>query len=243
MTRDDLNGVLVAALVHMLLAFAMLMAPKRLHKGPQWVEVDVRKAKEVVTPPLPPPEVKAPPPPPTAPVPNQEPPKEPPKNVEPVKPIFGLTDSSTTTGDSSFSVQTGNTTIADPHAPRPKDVKPVQPLPAAPAGYAPAPVFKAASPLEITEEAQTDESACQIPDRLYPEELREQGLEGDTQLKVQIDATGKVINARILRGPHKTLDELARMWMKTHCRFKPAKSNKGPIPVEIVYTYHWEIAR
>ena len=204
-------------------------------------------SKKVPPPPPPPPEppkkVKRepkPPEPPKAPIPNETP-KEPPK--EPAKPVFGVSMSSTTTGDSSFAVPVGNTTITDPkNTGRPHDVRPLPPPPPA---SAPAPMFKPASPLEVKDYPEVDEASCTPPSRYFPEDLRDQGVEGETQLRVEISEAGKVMGVRVLGGPHKTLNDLAAQWMKTRCRFpKPARNTAGkPVPFVITYRFKWEIER
>ena len=81
----------------------------------------------------------------------QEPPKEPPK------PVFGVTMSSTTEGDSSIAVPVGNTTMIDPAK---SGHGPVVPLPAAPPAAAQAPEYKPVSELYIKKMPEIDADAC-----------------------------------------------------------------------------------
>jgi TonB family protein len=257
-------GALGSLLLHCVLALVLILAhvprPKPL---PQLIQVDVRKPPPPVavpTPPSPPPQETPPPPPPPpkqvrvrqpqppappqAPIPNETP-KEPPKTppAEPPKPVFGVSMASTTEGESSFAVNVGNTTVADPKNTAPKEE--VRPLPPAPPGSAPASVFRPASPLEIAEDPKLDDSSCEIPPELYPDEPRELGIEGETILRVEISEQAKVVGVRVIRGAHKQLDELAVRWVKTRWRIRSPARNKSkqPVPYAITYKYRWELTR
>ncbi|MCA1664142.1 MAG: energy transducer TonB, partial [Myxococcales bacterium] len=110
LSKPDLAAVVVALAAHAGIAYGLAHVRARPPQTPRWVEVEMRKHEpppppKIEMPPPPPPERKVIPkkakvvvPPPVAPPPNAEPPKEPPK--EPVKPVFGVTMSSTTEGDS-----------------------------------------------------------------------------------------------------------------------------------------------
>lgn len=257
-------GALGSLLFHCVFALVLVLThvprPKPL---PQLIQVDVRKPPPppvaVPTPPPPPPKETPPPPPPPkqvrvrqpqppappqAPIPNETP-KEPPKTppAEPPKPVFGVSMASTTEGESSFAVNVGNTTVADPKNTAPKEA--VRPLAPAPPGSAPGSVFRPASPLEIKDYPRLDDNSCQVPEELYPEEMREQGIEGDTVLRVEISEHAKVVGVRVMRGPHKMLNEFAITWMKTHCRVLSAARSKGnqTVPAVIPFTFHWQIVR
>jgi protein TonB len=255
-------GALGSLLLHCVFALALVLwhvpRPSLL---PQIIQVDVKKPAPpppvVATPPLPPPKETPPPPPkpvrvrqpqppapPQAPIPNETP-KEPPKTppAEPPKPVFGVSMASTTEGESSFAVNVGNTTVADPKNTAPKEA--VRPLAPAPPGSAPASVFRPASPLEIKDYPRFDDNSCQVPEELYPEEMREQGIEGDTILRVEISDQAKVVGVRVVRGPHKMLNDFAITWMKTRCRVLSAARSKTnqTVPTAINYTFHWQIVR
>ena len=257
-------GALGSLLLHCVFALALVLAhvqrPKPL---PQLIQVDVRKPPQpvAVPAPLPPPPKETPPPPPPPPkqvrvrqpqppAPPQAPisnetPKEPPKTppAEPPKPVFGVSMASTTEGESSFAVNVGNTTVADPKNTAPKEA--VRPLPPAAPSSAPASVFRPASPLEIEKDVDLDDNACDIPHELYPDEPRDQGIEGETILRLAISEQGKIVGVRVLSGPHKLLNELAAMWMKTRCRVRsPARNKyKQAVPREITFTVHWQLDR
>jgi TonB family protein len=167
--------------------------------------------------------VRRPPTPAKAPPPNQTP-KTPPK--APPKPVFGVTMSSTTEGDSSFTVPTGNTTVADPRGPRTKGPPP-PPLPPAPHV---APTFVPASPLDISAEAELEEDLLsQMP---YPEgEAKNLGIEGETHLRVEIDERGHVHGVSVVKSvgggaAGAALDRLAQKTVMKY-RFKPARDKAG----------------
>ena len=252
MTWNDLNTLLAALLIHILGGWGLLRLGRiQRQKPPQVIQVDVRK-KEVPKPPAPPPPPKVEPPPPPkakapkplpvpqAPLPNETP-KEPPKpSAEPPKPLFGASLSSTTTGDSTFSVPVGNTTVGDPKntAKKGEEVKPLTAVP----GAQPGPVFKPASALEIKVEPEEVEGTCRIP---YPRgEAYQLGIEGDTVLRVEIEASGKVHNVKLVKGVGYGLDEAAVEALRRRCRFEPARNTAGQaVPYVITYTYHWEMER
>jgi protein TonB len=147
---------------------------------------------------------------------------------------------STTEGGAGFAVPVGNTTTADPKTAG--KLPHVAPLPAAPPSAPVAPVFRPASALEVKREPDVDEESCRIP---YPDgEAKDQGIEGDTLLRVEIDERGKVHGVRMLRGVGHGLDEAAMRAMKYKCRFGPARDGANkPVPFVITYTYHWVIDR
>lgn len=236
-----------AFVLHAALAFGIAKVPQHL-KQKKLVEFKVNK----VAPP-----VKAPPPPPPPPPPEPEPPKpkakkpevakapipnttkpppEPPKT--PPKPVFGVSMDSTTTGDSSFTVPVGNTTMADPKAPRPAG--PVQPLGPAPPAAQPAPQWKPATEAEIARAPEFEDGSC---DAQYPDgEAKQAGVEGETVLRVEIDESGKVHGARVLKGVGHGLDEIALKLVKTKCRYSAAVNKAGkPVPFVITHYVTWKI--
>lgn len=246
-SRTDLNAFLAAMLLHAGFAFALVKVSRSPPKGPNIVELDIRKKEPPPKPaaplppeePPPPPKLKAPKAQPKvqAPIPNQAP-KEPPKEPPPV--VTGISADSVTDGPGvAFNV--GNTTIGDPnHAP--KKAEEIRPLPPAPPAAVPGPVFKPASALEIKSEPDWDEESCRVP---YPDgPAKDEGIEGDTMLRVEIDERGKVHDVKKLKGVGHGLDEQAIKAIKYKCRFGPAKNTAGkPVPFTITYVYHWVIER
>src|SRR5262249_28170077 len=159
------------------IALGLARVRERPREEPKVVEVDVRRVPPPEPPQLTPPEPPKPPPPepsrkggrkqkaivtppPPAPPPNADPPpqkNDPPK--EPPNPVFGVTMDSTTTGDSSFSVAVGNTTMIDPSKSGKHDGKAPVPLPAAPPGP-PKPEYKPVSELAIKTMPDIDTESC-----------------------------------------------------------------------------------
>src|SRR6185369_4530464 len=146
LSKPDLVAVVAALAAHAGIAYGLAHVPERPPHRPSWVEMEIKKHEAP-----PPPKIEMPkPPPPVAPPPNAEPTKEPPK--EPPKPVFGVTMSSTTEGDSSVAVPVGNTTMIDP---KNSGKGPVVPLPAAPPPAA-KPEYKPVSELYIKKMPEID---------------------------------------------------------------------------------------
>jgi len=177
-------------------------------------------------------------PPPTPPPPNAKPPPEPPK--EPPKPVFGVTMSSTTEGDSSMAVPVGNTTMIDPA----KSGKgPAVPLPAAPPPP-PKPSYQPVSELYIKKMPDIDSDACGRTIQ-YPAEAEQLGVEGDVKLRVELDDKGHVHGIKVLSGLGHGLDQAAVYALTHRCKFTPAIATDGK-PVAYVipsYVFHFEIPR
>ncbi len=246
-------GLVGGLLLHVALGWGLVMLGLRPPaRAATVVQIDVRRPPP--PPPPPPPKIETPPPkvePPKpkpapkvqklqAPIPNQTPPKDVPPPAEPPRRVFGLTEQSTTTGDSTFSVPTGNSTVANPSE-KGKGEK-VQPLPAAPPQAASAPVFKAASALEVKTEPEVDEGSCQFD---YPDgEAKQAGIEGDTLLRVEIDERGKVHGVKVLKGVGHGLDDVAMYVMRHKCHFTPARNSAGQgVAFVITYKYNWVLDR
>ena len=72
----------------------------------------------------------------------------------------------------------------------------------------------------------------------YPEEAKRAAIEGDVVLSIDIDETGKVTAAKVLRGPGYGLNEAARdaifKW-----KFKPATKSGTPTATTVPFTYHF----
>jgi protein TonB len=220
---------------------------------PSVVEVDMRKPPappppkiEAPPPPKPPeppprkvvPIKKAAPPPPQAPPPNAEPPKEPPK--DPPKPVFGVTMSSTTEGDSSFSVPVGNTTMIDP---KKSGKGPAVPLPAAPAAPA-KPEYKPVSELYIKSMPDIDSEACGKSVQ-YPAEAEQLGIEGTVHLRIELDEKGKVHGLKVTSGLGHGLDDAAKYALTHRCKFSPAVATDGKAVPYVIndYKFNFEIPR
>jgi periplasmic protein TonB len=258
LSRIDIIAAFSALALHAGIAYGLAKMPIRETPKNTVVEVDVRKKVLPPEPPkLTPPEPPKPPepeppkkvvmkqknivtPPPSTPPPNATPPKEPP--AEPPKPVFGVTMSSTTEGDSSFSVPVGNTTMIDPSKSA-KTTGPVAPLPAAPAGPAKA-EYKPVSELYIKTMPDIDSDACGKTIQ-YPAEAEQLGIEGDVKLRVSLDEKGHVHDVKVLSGLGHGLDQAAMHALKHKCRFSPAIATDGKaVPYVIpAYVFHFEIPR
>lgn len=197
----------------------------------------VEEKKEAPKPPPPPP----PPPPQPKPRPKITKPidltKPQPKAPQEVKPVeepkqnlpppvnFGV-DASLTTGQGSFSVQTGSTAMADPELV--KKQKKLAEAPSAPKEFAPVPTARVTRMPELMADHK-------VP---YPEEARKAGIEGKVVLQLDIDDRGKVVKAKVIKGAGYGLDEAA-MKAAYMFRFKPAIAEGQPVPVRILYTYRF----
>ncbi|HZS38166.1 MAG TPA: TonB family protein [Polyangia bacterium] len=259
-SRDDLIAAVCALTAHVAVAFALIsMPPPPARSAVSTVEVDVRKK---LPPPPPvetkvePPKIEPPkpeprkviarikpmaPPPVQAPPPNQEPPKDPPK--DPPKPVFGMTMSSTTDGESSVAMHVGNTTMIDP-AKSGKHTGPVAPLPAQAAPPPPKPSYAPVSDLYIKTMPEIDDDACGRAIE-YPREAEQLGIEGTVKLRVALDEKGHVHDIKVTSGLGHGLDQAAMFALKYKCRFSPAIATDGkPVPYVISeYKFNFEIPR
>ncbi|HWE28153.1 MAG TPA: energy transducer TonB [Polyangia bacterium] len=247
LSKPDLVAIVAALAAHAGIAYGLAHVPERPPHRPEWVEVEMRK--HVPPPPpkieLPPPpeppkpkKIKIAPPPPVAPPPNTKPPEEPPK--EPPKPVFGVTMSSTTEGDSSMAVNVGNTTMIDP---KNSGHGPAVPLPAAPPPQA-KPEYKPVSELYIKKMPDIDADACGRTIQ-YPSEAEQLGIEGDVKLRIELDDKGHVHGIKVLSGQGHGLDQAAVYALTHKCKFTPAIATDGK-PVSYVipsYVFHFEIPR
>jgi protein TonB len=250
----DLVATLVALFAHAVIAYGLLHIPVRHPIVRKVVEFDVRRPAPRPTPITPPPPKVEPPPPPrrlavrvkpvisppvATPPPNTTPKETPP---EPPKPVFGVTTSSTTDSDSTFSVPVGNTTMIDPSRSA-KGTGPVAPLPAAP--IVPAkPEYKPVSELYVKEMPDIDAEACGRMAH-YTAEAEQLGIEGEVKLRVALDEKGAVHDIKVLAGLGHGLDEEAVRTLRHRCKFKPAIGTDGK-PVAFVissYTFHFEVPR
>lgn len=183
------------------------------------------------TPPPPPPkvaQVQPPPkvtPPPNVPPPNVPPPNEPPPpDAKPAPIKIGISLSSTTEGGG-FAVGVGNTQYgkADEKAADPKEVRPY----AAPPDAKKAP-FVPASRVSKQPAVRKEAKAT------FTSLARREGVEGSVILRVKIDATGKVVGVKVIKGLGYGLDESAveAMWKYL---FAPATLDGEPVGTEISF--------
>ena len=70
------------------------------------------------------------------------------------------------------------------------------------------------------------------PDAMFSEEARKQKVGGNVLVYLQVDANGRPMHARVLRGIGLGLDEKALEAVRQY-RFKPAMENGRPVAVEM----------
>lgn len=247
-------GLAVAVAIHAGVVGALLGVDPTWFIGKDTV-VEMEVAEK-----LPPPEIRPdPPPPPPEPAPppkivprrlaSSEPirkavPLPPPPNQEPppnpteAPPVFGVTMSSVVSGDSAMAVPVGNTTMT-------KERKPptaVAPAPYAAEGTGPfAPVseiYIATMPVKISE-ANSEE--------IYPPEAKKMGIEGKVELRLGIDETGRVKEAKVLKVTPEGYDFEVRAraaLLAQLIKFSPAKTSDGKaVPFRITYIYRFELGQ
>lgn len=70
----------------------------------------------------------------------------------------------------------------------------------------------------------------------YPDKLRSAGIEGSVVLTIAVDASGSVVAAKVIQGPHPGLNDAALQAIRKF-RFKPAIKNGEAVSTEVRYTY------
>lgn len=250
----DLITLTGAVALHAGLAFLLFRTPAPKQRGPQVLELVVKRPPPPPAPPLTPPApsrpIPEPPrkvipkrravvtPPPVTPPPNAVRLKEPP--LEPPKPVFGVTMDSVSDGASSFSVPVGNTVMIDP-ATSGRPTGPIAPLPPAPPPERP---YKPVSALYIKTMPDIDAEECGrgIP---YPQQARDLGIQGDVILRIELDEKGHVHGAKVLTGLGYGLDQAAIHALKFKCKFTPAIASDGSPASYVIpsYTFHFELPR
>jgi len=70
----------------------------------------------------------------------------------------------------------------------------------------------------------------------FPERARDLGIEGRVQLELTIDANGRVVKVKLLKGLHPLLDASAQKAARK-MRFVPATVNGTAVKVKIKYTF------
>lgn len=173
---------------------------------------------------------------PKPPIPTPTPPAaEPPKtSAKPVPAASGVSEKSTTTGESSVTAPVGNTTLGDPtqnpKTPPPKQAPSGQGPPGAPMG-----------PVSVAQVSKLPQKQGECPPfdprTLYTEAAKEQGVEGKVVLEVIVDESGRVTQAKVIKGLGFGLDEAAVKVMKQLCRFLPAEMNGQKVAVKIPYSF------
>lgn len=204
------------------------------------VEVKEPPPPEPEPPPPPPPEpepmpakpvVKAPPP--TKPEPPPEPESRPPPRV------VGLSLDSTTAGGGGPAFAVGNTQTGKTAdvAVAPEEVPAEAPPEAAPD---PSP-NRVARSLPRAGVARTLAKRVRESKPPYPEMLKQQGIEGDVTVYVEIDATGRVVSAKIVRpSPYPEFNEVALPFVRTE-QYEPATRDGVPVPSSLSFTIRFRL--
>ena len=79
----------------------------------------------------------------------------------------------------------------------------------------------------------------QFVEATYPDEAFAQGVEGKVLLLLDVDETGKVTNAQVLRPAGYGFDEAA-VAAALQFQFSPAEDENGPVPVQLEFEYGFE---
>ena len=90
-------------------------------------------------------------------------------------------------------------------------------------------------PVLDTQPAPVDAS---VPAEAYPQEARDADFQGSVVLKILIDETGRVRDAKVLKDPGHGLGEAAVRTVLTHFRFRPM-----PVAAWWTYTVTYELPR
>jgi protein TonB len=187
--------------------------------------------------PKPQPKVAKAEPPPTPTPPPEEPPKAPPPR------IVGLSLESTVEGAGGPAFAVGNTLDGT------TDTRAVDPSKVVPGGTGPkdAPPTPVAGPNQVATRLPvggvkiTQAARKRAVEPVYPETLKAQEIEADVPVIVKLDATGRVIDVKVVRpSAYPEFDEAAREAAFKEV-FEPATKDGVPIPFTITYTYRFRI--
>jgi len=233
---NALAGALSASFHAALLAGLLAAAPAPRPRG-EVVTVEIEEARPPPAPPAPEPEerprvaVARPRPVPVKPSALPPPPNQPPPaDAAPAKktPIRVGVSLSATTGVGGIAAPVGNTLYGKPpeRAPDPAEVKPYR-------SDAYAPPTRVQKLPELLE--------CSPPKSEYPEEARKAGFEGTVRLRVVVDESGRVVEARALNDPGKGLGQAAPLIARKYCRFRPAQLDGRAVATEVPMTLPFEL--
>jgi protein TonB len=175
-----------------------------------------------------------------APPPPAPPPVAPPK-AKPVR-VVGLSLESTAgEGGDGPSFAAGNTRMGETaeKAVAPKDIT------GAPKGDSQAPESgtgnKTASRIPVAGVKYTQPKRKNPKPPPYPATLKSQGIEGDVTVLVSLDASGKVLSAKVIKGaPYPEFEEAAKAAALAE-EFEPALRDGVPIPYTLSYTYRFRL--
>ncbi|NOZ86870.1 MAG: TonB-dependent receptor [Deltaproteobacteria bacterium] len=77
-------------------------------------------------------------------------------------------------------------------------------------------------------------------DAKYPEQAFEAGLEAVVKLEILVGSNGKVEKAKVVQPAGHGFDEAAVQAL-LHYEFEPARTKNGPVPVTIMFDYHFTL--
>jgi len=225
-------GALVVSLVaHIAAVWSMPLTAKPRERT---LALEVKMNFEEPPPePEPPPELPEPEPPPTPPKPkvalppppNDDTPPPPETPEPPPEIVVGATPESVSENGAGPAIQVGNTLVAEgaKKAVDPTTVKPIT-GPTAP----PAPVLTEAS------------VRSEWTDGVYPEEARENNIEGVVRLQITISPEGVVTHVVVVKGLGFGLDEEARRRIRRF-RFTPATRDGVPVSVTVPFNFRFAL--
>lgn len=212
------------------------------------VRIEVRQRA-----PEPPPEKKLPPPPPVE-KPTRTPPKiakapppqlpTPPIDVpKPVR-VIGLNLESTTEGGSGPAFAVGNTRLGETakRAVAPKDITAApSEFPAPPGPPGPARSNQVAGHIPIAGVKYEKPQRLHPKSPPFPPTLKAQGIEGDVQVVIEIDPTGKVTSVKIVKeSPYPEFNEAARAAALAET-YDPATKDGVPMSYSLPFTYRFRL--
>jgi periplasmic protein TonB len=226
---------LVSAIIHVVIALALIVVPMQLRKRSQVVDMSINKAKsreEPLPPPPPPPPPEPVKPRPKAPKEEAPPPETPPEPPPAPPPTFNLGDNTFATGGGAWALNrsegTGNIgAVAGKYKPGPP--KPT----AAPAQES----FRPVALKDLSKPPEPQSGGISLPP--YPEEARRQGIEGAVVLQVFIAKTGQVTRVRVIKDPGGGLGAVAQAAMLKE-RWNPGRDKAGQaVDTVIAYSYRF----
>ena len=157
--------------------------------------------------------------------------------------MVGLSLESTTEGGSGPSFAVGNTRVGETaeKAVAPKAVGP------APTGTSPIPAAGPGKSNQVASRIPVAGISWVQPKRKapkpppYPATLRSQAVEGDVTVMVNIDATGKVTSAKVIKeSSYGEFNETARATALTE-EWEPALRDGVPVPYTLSYMYRFRL--
>lgn len=162
-------------------------------------------------------------------------PQEPVREGPAAPAVFGLTMDSADTGGGTFSVSTGNTLATNPRntgVPTGPRGRPP------PSGLVPPPKEKRKPRIETAPEFKISKWPSRKDNLVfrYPEEARRNAIEGAVKMRLSIDATGQVADARVTSPGEKVLDDFA-LANVTRLLFAPAEAGGQAVACEIPFTF------